>query len=176
MLIGPDSAAQPMHRDCNNWPILSLVDWPNGPEITLSAMIGLDNVTEELGATRVIPGSHRWTDFKDYGTPEMSVPAELGPGDALVYSGKVVHGGGANQTKDRWRLAMHLSFVLGWIVPEESSPIDYTDEELASQSPGCSVCWATGATIQDLTSAVASGFVTRIKSKRLGLTLFFTNA
>ena len=135
MLIGPDSAAQPMHRDCNNWPILSLVDWPNGPEITLSAMIGLDKVTEELGATRVIPGSHRWTDFKDYGTPEMSVPAELGPGDALVYSGKVVHGGGANQTKDRWRLAMHLSFVLGWIVPEESSPIDYTDEELASQSP-----------------------------------------
>ena len=134
MLIGPDSAAQPMHRDCNNWPILSLVDWPNGPELTLSAMIGLDNVTEELGATRVIPGSHRWTDFKDYGTPEMSVPAELGPGDALVYSGKVVHGGGANQTKDRWRLAMHLSFVLGWIVPEESSPIDYTDAELASQS------------------------------------------
>ena len=67
-------------------------------------------------------------------SPEMSVPAELGPGDALVYSGKVVHGGGANQTKDRWRLAMHLSFVLGWIVPEESSPIDYTDAELASQS------------------------------------------
>ena len=135
MLIGPGSDAQPMHRDCNNWPILSLVDWPNGPEITLSAMIGLDSVTEELGATRVIPGSHRWKDFKDYGTPDMSIPAELNPGDALIYSGKLVHGGGANSTKNSWRLAMHLSFVLGWIVPEESSPIDYSDEELASKSP-----------------------------------------
>ena len=64
----------------------------------------------------------------------MTVPAEMQPGDAMIYSGKVVHGGGANQTTDQWRRAMHLSFVLGWLVPEESSPIDYTDEELADQS------------------------------------------
>jgi ectoine hydroxylase-related dioxygenase (phytanoyl-CoA dioxygenase family) len=134
MLIGPGSPAQQLHRDCDNWPALSQVAWPDGPELTLSAMIGLDVVTEELGATRVIPGSHRWPDYADRGTPEMSVPAELNPGDALVYTGKTVHGGGANQTEDRWRLAMHLSFVLGWIVPEESSPIDYTDDELAGRS------------------------------------------
>ncbi len=134
MLIGPGSPAQMLHRDCDNWPWLSGVDWPDGPELTLSAMIGLDRVTEELGATRVIPGSHRWPDYEDRGTPEMTVPAELEPGDALVYTGKVVHGGGANRTSDRWRVAMHLSFVLGWLVPEESSPIDYTDAEL----DGCS--------------------------------------
>ena len=29
---------------------------------------------------------------------------------------------------------MHLSFVLGWLVPEESSAIDYTDAELAPYS------------------------------------------
>ena len=52
----------------------------------------------------------------------------------MVYTGKTVHGGGANQTEDRWRLAMHLSFVLGWLVPEESSAIDYTDAELAERS------------------------------------------
>ena len=59
----------------------------------------------------------------------------MGPGDALIYSGKVVHGGGANRTVDRYRKAMHLSFVAGWLVPEESSPLDYTDEELADRSP-----------------------------------------
>ncbi|NCG36425.1 MAG: hypothetical protein GWP48_02710, partial [Actinobacteria bacterium] len=31
--------------------------------------------------------------------------------------------------------AMHLSFVAGWLTPEESSAIDYTTEELAEQSP-----------------------------------------
>jgi hypothetical protein len=135
MLIGPDSPAQGLHRDCENWPSVSLANWPNGPELTLSAMIALEEMTEELGATRVIPGSHKWTDFAENGDHSMSVPAEMHPGDALVYSGKVIHGGGANQTLDRWRNAMHLSFVVGWLTPEESSPIDYTDEELAGRSP-----------------------------------------
>jgi ectoine hydroxylase-related dioxygenase (phytanoyl-CoA dioxygenase family) len=134
MLIGPESPAQGLHRDCDNWPAMSTMNWPDGPELTLSTMIALDEVTEELGATRVIPGSHRWDDYADRGTPESSVPAEMQPGDALVYTGKVVHGGGANQTPDHWRLAMHLSFVLGWLVPEESSAIDYSDEELADKS------------------------------------------
>ena len=134
MLIGPGSPAQPLHRDCGNWVTMALNDWPNGPELTLSAMIALDEVTEELGATRVIPGSHKWTNFADSGTAEQTVPAEMSVGDAMVYSGKAVHGGGANQTTDQWRLAMHLSFVLGWLVPEESSPLDYTDEQLATRS------------------------------------------
>ncbi len=135
MLIGPGSEAQMLHRDCENWSYVSALNWPNGPEVTLSAMIALDEVTEELGATRVIPGSHKWPDFAAEGSAEMTVPAEMSPGDALVYSGKIVHGGGANRTTDQWRRAMHLSFVLGWLTPEESSPLDYSDEELKDQSP-----------------------------------------
>ncbi|MEM7079250.1 MAG: phytanoyl-CoA dioxygenase family protein [Pseudomonadota bacterium] len=134
MLIGPESPAQVLHRDCANWPAIAALNWPHGPELTLSAMIALDEVTEELGATRVIPGSHRWQNFEELGDPDMTVPAEMQPGDALVYSGKLVHGGGANRTTDRWRMAMHLSFVLGYLVPEESSPIDYSDAELAHYS------------------------------------------
>lgn len=135
MLIGPNSEPQMLHRDCGNWDHVSATNWPDSPEITLSAMIALDEVTEELGATRVIPGSHRWPDWEDNGTPEQTVPAEMSAGDALVYTGKVVHGGGANRTSDRWRNAMHLSFVVGWLTPEESSPIDYTDEDLRGYSP-----------------------------------------
>lgn len=135
MLIGPDSPAQALHRDCDNWPQLCAALWPHCPDVTVSAMIALDDVTEEIGATRVVPGSHRWTDYRQRGTPEMTVPAELHAGDALVYSGKVVHGGGANRTTDRWRLAMHLSFLVGWLTPEESSPLDYNDMDLADRSP-----------------------------------------
>lgn len=135
MLIGPGSDAQVLHRDCLNWLQYCAPLWPNCPEITLSAIIALDDVDEAVGATRVIPGSHRWASLADNGNPGQTVPAEMGPGDALVYSGKVVHGGGANTTQNRWRKAMHLSFVVGWLVPEESSPLDYSDEELAELSP-----------------------------------------
>jgi ectoine hydroxylase-related dioxygenase (phytanoyl-CoA dioxygenase family) len=134
MLIGPGEDAQMLHRDCLNWSQHCAPTWPDCAEVTVSAMIALDEVTEELGATRVIPGSHRWPDFTDFGDHGQTVAAELEPGDALIYSGKVVHGGGANLTSDLWRNAMHLSFVVGWLVPEESSPLDYSDEELAGQS------------------------------------------
>lgn len=133
MYIGPGEPAQALHRDANNWWEFVSRTWPNSPEVTLSAMIGLDDVTEELGATRVVPGSHKNTEITRFGESD-SVPAELGPGDALVYSGYVFHGGGANRT-DRWRRAMHLSFVAGWLTPEECSPLDYTAAELAHRSP-----------------------------------------
>lgn len=135
MLIGPGSAAQSLHRDCMNWSQYCMPLWPNCPEVTLSAMIALDDVTEDLGATRVIPGSHRGGAYGEAWDQAQTVPAEMKVGDALIYSGKLVHGGGANRTSDRWRKAMHLSFVVGWLTPEESSPIDYTDEELAGCSP-----------------------------------------
>ena len=134
MFIGPGEAAQMLHRDCDNWPQVCVPNWPDGPEVTLSAMIALEEVTEELGATRVIPGSHLWTDYADHGDPSMTVPAELCPGDALIYSGKTLHGGGANACKDRWRKAMHLSFLVGWLTPEESNPLDYTGAELSDKS------------------------------------------
>ncbi len=134
MYIGPGEPAQVLHRDGNNWWEFVSRTWPDSPEITLSAMIGLEDVTEELGATRVVPGSHRWGELSRFADAD-SVPAELGPGDALVYSGQVLHGGGANRTDDRWRRAMHLSFVAGWLTPEEANANDYTTVELAEQSP-----------------------------------------
>lgn len=133
MYINPGEPAQVLHRDANNWFQLVEATWPNSPEITVSAMIGLDDVTEELGATRVVPGSHRWEQLDRFAEAE-SVPAELGPGDALVYSGYVLHGGGANTTSDRVRRAMHLSYVVGWLTPEEACAIDFRTEDLAEQS------------------------------------------
>ena len=135
MFIGPGEPAQVLHRDANNWWEFVSRTWPDSPEITLSAMIGLDEVTEELGATRVVPGSHKMAEISRFGPETETVPAELGPGDALVYSGYVFHGGGANRTTDRWRRAMHLSFVAGWLTPEESCARDYTTAELADRSP-----------------------------------------
>jgi len=134
MYIGPGEAAQVLHRDADNWFQHMAPTWPDTPEVTISAMIGLEEVTEELGATRCVPGSHRWPELNVYEFDVETVPAELESGDAFVYSGKVLHGGGANTTPGRWRRALHLSFVVGWLTPEEAHPLDHVDG-LADRSP-----------------------------------------
>jgi ectoine hydroxylase-related dioxygenase (phytanoyl-CoA dioxygenase family) len=71
-------------------------------------MIALEDMTEELGGTRVIPGSHLWEDYDGVGTPEQTVPTEMRrQRHDLQRQGD--HGAGANRTRDRWRFAMHLS-------------------------------------------------------------------
>ena len=135
MYIGPGEPAQVLHRDADNWFQHVSPTWPDTPEVTISAMIGLEEVTEELGATRVVPGSHRWPELNVYEFGHETVPAELSQGDAFIYSGMVLHGGGANRSADRWRRALHLSFVVGWLTPEEANPLDYSEEDLR----GCSI-------------------------------------
>ena len=57
MYIGPGEAAQVLHRDADNWWEYVRSAWPNVVDITISAMIGLEEVTEELGATRSCPAA-----------------------------------------------------------------------------------------------------------------------
>lgn len=119
--IGPGNRAQMLHRDLENWyPFVGM--GPAGPEITLNFLIALTDFTEENGATRVIPGSHLWSDFEDRGSPEQTIPATMKPGDALFISGKTVHGGGANVTADQYRRAVSFAFNPGYLVGEEAYP------------------------------------------------------
>jgi hypothetical protein len=40
-----------------------------------------------------------------------------------------------NVTRDRWRHGLHMSFVLGWLTPEEASPIGVPWEIARNCSP-----------------------------------------
>lgn len=127
--IGPHSQAQRLHRDLENWfPFIGM--GPAGPEVTLNFLIALTDFTEENGATRVIPGSNHWSDFEDRGTPEQTVPALMNAGDALLFSGKTAHGGGANRTSDEYRRAVAFALNPGFLTGEEAYPF-LVDRELA---------------------------------------------
>src|SRR4051794_35516658 len=119
--IGPGNDAQFLHRDLENWyPFLGL--GKNGPEVILNFLIAFTDFTEENGATRVIPGSNHWDDFEDRGTPEQTVPAVMKAGDALFFSGKTSHGGGANRTTDQYRRAVAFAVNPGFLTGEEAYP------------------------------------------------------
>ncbi|MFD7966678.1 phytanoyl-CoA dioxygenase family protein [Streptomyces zaomyceticus] len=132
--IGPGNAAQMLHRDLENWyPFVGM--GPAGPEVAVNFLIALSEFTDENGATRVIPGSHTWSDFEDRGTPAQTIPAEMGPGDALFFSGKTAHGGGANVTKDEYRRAVSFALNPGFLVGEEAYPFLVDRERARTLSP-----------------------------------------
>lgn len=129
--IGPGNPAQTLHRDLENMhPFVTM--GPAGPEVALNFLIALSDFTERNGATRVIPGSHKWADFNDRGTQEMTIPAEMSKGDCLLINGKVVHGGGHNQSTDYYRRACAFTFQPGFLTPEEAYPF-MVDMELAKK-------------------------------------------
>jgi ectoine hydroxylase-related dioxygenase (phytanoyl-CoA dioxygenase family) len=134
MIVGPGEQAQSLHRDIVIWPVIS--DLGNAaPEVLVSMILALSDFTDDVGATRVVPGSHRWDDFRRTAHPDETVAAVMPAGSALLYLGKTVHAAGANVTRDTWRHGVHMSFVLGWLTPEEASPLGVPWEIARRYSP-----------------------------------------
>jgi ectoine hydroxylase-related dioxygenase (phytanoyl-CoA dioxygenase family) len=111
--IGPGEKAQLLHRDDQIYPLP-----PDYPDVVLNTMWALDDFTEANGATRLVPGSHRWTD-RQPGPDDEVVQAVMPAGTVLFYVGKIWHGGGANTT-DRPRLGVILEYAAAWLRAQEN--------------------------------------------------------
>lgn len=138
MIIGPGEKAQWLHRDADNWP---LILGPTAKPVTVSCMFALSEFTAENGATRVVPGSHKWDDFTRKAVDSEVTQAVMPAGSALIYSGTVLHGGGANTTNAEWREGMHLSFLVGWLTPEEAGCIGLQRTSHARLHHFSNSCW-----------------------------------
>jgi len=114
--IGPGETPQLLHRDELNWPEAAGQDH----QITVTAIFALTDFTEENGATVIAPGSHNWPGALPDVKPEQTCRAVMKAGSALLYNGKVIHGGGSNISKDNWRVGLHAGFVSGWLRAEEN--------------------------------------------------------
>ncbi|HAP75057.1 MAG TPA: phytanoyl-CoA dioxygenase [Acidimicrobiaceae bacterium] len=123
--IGPDSPAQMLHRD--HW-CFDFFPFPRDVDVEVSTIWALTDFTEENGATRVVPDSHRTSDDVRY-APDDSLPAAMPRGSVVLYLGSTVHGGGANRT-DRTRIAINVDYVLGWLRQEENQYLTYSLDEV----------------------------------------------
>jgi ectoine hydroxylase-related dioxygenase (phytanoyl-CoA dioxygenase family) len=113
---GPGAQAQFLHRDEVVWVHLPQ---PHA-EIQVASMIALEDFRAENGATRVVPGSHRWPRSRKP-EPHEIVDAVMPAGAAVIYLGSTIHGAGANSTRDEWRPGLHISYTLGWLRTEENN-------------------------------------------------------
>src|SRR5262245_44440136 len=113
--IGPGEPAQLVHRD--QW-AFDFFPFPSGFEVECHTMWALNDFTDENGATRVIPGSHKWADKMRPG-PEETIPAEMVKGSVLLYLGSIYHGGGANRSSAP-RRGVNVGYTLSWLRQEEN--------------------------------------------------------
>ena len=123
--IGPGSPAQMIHRD--QW-CFDFFPFPADVDVEVSTIWALDDFTEENGATRVVPDSHRLPNGVRF-TLEESSPAEMPRGSVVLYLGSTFHGGGANNS-DQVRVGINVDYVLGWLRQEENQYLSYTLDEV----------------------------------------------
>jgi len=113
--IGPGEPAQAIHRD--QW-AYDFFSFPRGFEVQCNTIWAMSDFSERNGATRIVPGSHRFDDglqFKENDTE----PAEMSRGSVLFYTGSLYHGGGANHS-DATRYGVNITYNVSWLRQEEN--------------------------------------------------------
>jgi ectoine hydroxylase-related dioxygenase (phytanoyl-CoA dioxygenase family) len=124
--IEPDEPAQFLHRDSDSWPAM-----PRGQNpLVVNCIVAFGEFTTANGATNLALGSHTWPVGRHPGSHEIVQP-ELRAGDALLFRGDIIHGGGANRT-DRPRRGVSLSYCAGWLRPVENSFLNVPPERACS--------------------------------------------
>ncbi|MBI2168193.1 MAG: phytanoyl-CoA dioxygenase family protein [Actinobacteria bacterium] len=114
--ILPGENAQGLHTDDALYPL----PHPH-PPVVFNTMWAIDDFTEANGATRLIPGSHRWDEplsRLERGDYEV-VAAEMPRGSVLAWLGNLWHEGGANTT-ERPRLGITMNYNQAWIRQQEN--------------------------------------------------------
>ncbi len=127
--ILPGERAQPLHADDQLIPIPK----PH-PPVVCNTMWALTDFTADNGATRVVPGSHLFTENPVYGAPYDTVPAEMPRGSVLVWHGSLWHGGGANTT-DAPRVGVAMNYCAGFIRQQENQQLGIPREVAAGFGP-----------------------------------------
>lgn len=113
--LHPGSQAQTLHQDEVAW---DMYPFPESYDVQCNTLWAMTEYTEAMGATRVIPGSHRAGRSLEF-TIEQSVAAEMDKGSVLLYDGKIYHGSGHNRSP-RVRCALNLTYAVGWVRQEEN--------------------------------------------------------
>lgn len=143
MVLGQDQKEQMFHTDAASWHRAQRLD---EQELLISANCALTEFTRTNGATRVVPGSHLWA--ADRAPREEEICQAIMPrGSALLYTGKVIHSGGANQQATQ-RVGLYLGYCASWLRPLENHLVTNAPRDIGKLS----------AEAQQLLDVVTGGF------------------
>jgi len=119
--VHPGALAQFPHRDQD------MYGGAKGEtEYLINVMWPLTAFTEANGATRIWPRSHGAKALGEEPKGASAI-AEAEPGDAIIFLGSVLHGAGANISREV-RRGIIVSYCLGWLKPYENQWLAYPPE------------------------------------------------
>ena len=128
-VIGAGERAQPIHRDDE----LYEMAMPHR-NLVCNTMWALTDFTEENGATRVVPDTHRLGEPADPRQAYPSLPAVMPKGSICFVLGTCYHGGGANRSDDR-RWALTINYCAGAMRQQENLMLAVSRERAATFQP-----------------------------------------
>ena len=114
LVLRPGQEAQPIHEDTQLIPLPR----PHIP-ITINAIWALSDFRADNGATRIIPGSHKYHSSPEYGREYDAVTATMKAGSVMLFDSALWHGGGANNSDER-RFAFSCAYCWGWMRQQEN--------------------------------------------------------
>jgi ectoine hydroxylase-related dioxygenase (phytanoyl-CoA dioxygenase family) len=124
-ITGPGGEAMVLHSDQGYTP--RSIDLA----LTMNVMWMLVDFTDDNGATRLVPGSHR-VGAEPPREGDVPTIAGVGPaGTALVFDGRIWHGTGANTTADQHRYGVLTYFCRPWLRPQENYTLSTHPDVLA---------------------------------------------
>ncbi len=127
--IGPGEGAQPIHADDMLIPLTK----PHEP-LVCNTMWALTDFTDENGATRLVPGTHRAARSPEPGETHTTIPAAMARGSVLIFNGSIWHGGGANRT-DAHRVGIAMNYCTGFIRQQENQQLGIPQKVAKHFSP-----------------------------------------
>jgi len=122
LILGPGQGMQPLHADTQLIPLPR----PHMP-ITLNAIWALSDFTAENGATRIVPGSHRFDHPPEYGRDYDTEPALMPAGSIMLFDSALWHAGGANNSAQR-RFGLSCAYCWGWMRQQENLQLGIPQE------------------------------------------------
>ena len=131
--IRPGETAQSLHVDDGFYRLPR----PR-PAISFSMILAVDDFTAQNGATELIPGSHLWdmetATAAAEGRGPAPTPMVMTAGSCLVFSGVLIHRGGANRSGAP-RLAVTYQYCQPWGRTQENYFLAIPPERVRAMSP-----------------------------------------
>ncbi len=131
--VMPGEGPQMLHRDGNMFPYCQV----DGEKI-MNVMWAISDFTADNGATEVVLESNHWTEerFEEefHSQKAETLIAEMKAGSALIYTGTLVHGAGANGSLDP-RIGIVMGYNLGWLRQYENQFLSVPLERVRELSP-----------------------------------------
>jgi hypothetical protein len=99
---------------------------PKMREFVVSVMWAATDFAEENGATRLVPGSHTWSEDRIAKETEIA-QAVMPKGSAVIWLSRTLHGAGKSRLSER-RTGFFHSFIPDWLRQEENQYLSIPPE------------------------------------------------